>query len=83
MIATEYYMTRSDGVVLNRTYSDKNKMVVRNDGVEFSEAIDVDGIGYTYTESEKSIPTPGFPYDPDEATEADYQAALAELGAKL
>lgn len=82
-IVTEYYMTRSDGVVLNRTYSDRNKIIVRNDGVEFSEAIDIDGIGYTYTESEKSIPQPGFPYDPDEATEADYQEALRELGAKL
>ena len=83
MIVTEYYMTRSDGVVLNRTYSDSNKMIVRNDGVEFSEAIDVDGIGYTYTESEKSIPTPGFPYDPDDATEADYQAALTDMGVPL
>lgn len=55
MIKTEFYRTRSDGVNLYRTYSDINKMLVRNDGVEFSEAIDVEGCGYTYTESEKDI----------------------------
>lgn len=55
MIKTEYYATRTDGVVLNRTYSDCNKYLIRNDGIEFSEAVDVEGCPYTYTESERDI----------------------------
>lgn len=39
MIITEYYMTREDGVVLNRTYSDKGMMIER-DGIRYDEAID-------------------------------------------
>ena len=39
MIKTEYYKTRDDGVVLNRTYSDKGMMIER-DGVLYSEAVD-------------------------------------------
>lgn len=55
MIKTEFYRTRSDGVNLYRTYSDIGKILIRNDGIEYSEAIDVEGIGYTYTESDKDI----------------------------
>lgn len=51
MIVTEYYMTRSDGVVLNRTYSDSGCYVVR-DGISYSEAIDPADLGRTYTEGE-------------------------------
>lgn len=58
MVKTEYYRTRSDGVVLNRTYSDANKMLIRNDGVMYSEAIDVEGAPYTYTESDIDIEMP-------------------------
>jgi len=58
MVKTEYYRTRSDGVVLNRTYSDENRMLIRNDGVMYSEAIDVEGAPYTYTESEEFIELP-------------------------
>ena len=58
MLKTEYYRTRSDGVVLNRTYSDENRMLIRNDGVMYSEAIDVEGAPYTYTESEEFIELP-------------------------
>lgn len=50
MIVTEFYKTRSDGVNLYRTYSDEGEMLIRNDGAEFSEAIDVECSGYTYTE---------------------------------
>ena len=39
MIVTEHYKTRSDGVVLNRTYSDAGMMIER-DGELYSEAID-------------------------------------------
>ena len=39
MIIVEYYKTRKDGVVLNRTYSDASMMIER-DGVRYSEAVD-------------------------------------------
>jgi hypothetical protein len=59
-----------------RTYSDAGRYVVR-DGVAYSEACDPAELGRTYTEGEiiddGSMPT-------DEATIADYEAALAELG---
>lgn len=55
-IKKEFYRTRTDGVNLYRTYSDNGKMLVRNDGEEFSEAIDVEGAPYSYTESDKDIP---------------------------
>lgn len=38
-----------------RHYSDKIKKLVRNDGAVFYEAVDVEGIGYTYTESDEDI----------------------------
>lgn len=50
MVKTEFYMTRSDGVNLYRTYSDQGRMLIRNDGVEYGEAVDVENSGYTYTE---------------------------------
>lgn len=53
MIVTEYFMTRSDGVILNRTYSDAGKYVVQNEtGIAYSEAIDVENAPYTYSEGE-------------------------------
>ena len=55
MVKTEYFKTRNDGVKLFRTYSDNNKKLIRNDGVVYDEAVDVEGIGYTYTESEEDI----------------------------
>ena len=58
MVKTEYFETRSDGVVLNRTYSDIGKRLIRNDGVVYDEAIDVEGCGYSYTESEEDVPVP-------------------------
>lgn len=54
MIVTEYYMTREDGVVLNRTYSDLGMMIER-DGVRYSEAIDPAELGRTYTETDEPI----------------------------
>lgn len=51
-VITEFYMTRSDGVKLYHTYSDADKMLVRNDGIEYSEAIDIENSGFTYTENE-------------------------------
>lgn len=72
MIKTEYFRTREDGVVLNRTYSDTGMMIER-EGVLYSEAIDPADSGRTYTESTE-------PIEGEEATEADYLAALDKLG---
>lgn len=55
MVKTEFYMTRSDGVNLYRTCSDQGRMLVRNDGVEYSEAVDVENRGYTYTEGDYPV----------------------------
>lgn len=58
MIKTELYQTRSDGVKLYRTYSDTN-MLIRQDqiGAEYSEAVDIENSGYTYTETTTPIPS--------------------------
>lgn len=54
MIITEYYMTRSDGVILNRTYSDSGMMIER-DGVMYEEAIDPAELNRQYTETDEPI----------------------------
>ena len=56
MIQTEFYITRSDGVNLYRTYSDA-KMMIQKAGTEeiYAEAIDVENSGYTYTETDIPI----------------------------
>lgn len=53
-IITEYYATRSDGVVLNRTYSDQGMMIER-DGVRYSEAIDPAELNRQYTETDEPV----------------------------
>lgn len=53
-IVTEYYKTREDGVVLNRTYSDKG-MLIERDGVRYSEAIDPAEFGREYIETDEKI----------------------------
>jgi hypothetical protein len=50
-IITEYYMTREDGVVLNRTYSDLGFLIER-DGVRYSEAVDPATANRQYIETE-------------------------------
>lgn len=56
MIKTEYYTTRKDGVVLNRTYSDEGLYIVQNEtGIKYSEAVDVEGASYTYIETDELI----------------------------
>lgn len=74
-IITEYFRTREDGVVLNRTYSDQNMMIER-DGVRYSEAIDPAELNRQYTETDEPISGTVT----DEATETDYQNALREMG---
>ena len=58
MIITEYFTTREDGVRLFRTYSDQNKKLIRNDGVIYDDAVDVEDSGYTYIESDIEIEFP-------------------------
>lgn len=56
MIITEYFTTRADGVVLNRTYSDLGMMIER-DGISYCEAIDPAEMNRQYTETEEPIET--------------------------
>lgn len=54
MIVREEYRTRADGVKLYRTYSDAGKFIIQNEtGMEYTEAIDVEGAPYTYSEGDK------------------------------
>ena len=58
MIITEYFITRDDGVNLYRTYSDEGFFILQNEtGIEYYDAIDVEGAPYTYTETDKPIKT--------------------------
>ena len=64
MIVKEYFITREDGVILNRTYSDAGFFILQNEtGIEYSEAVDVEDAPYTYSETDKLIPV-----EEDEAT---------------
>lgn len=59
MVVREFYKTRRDGVNLYRTYSDEGKMLVQNEtGIEYAEAIDVDGAPFTYSETDKLVEEP-------------------------
>ena len=58
MIQREFYTQRKDSVKLYRTYSDAGMMIRQNEtGVEYADAIDVDGASYTYTETDEPIDT--------------------------
>ena len=78
MIQTEFYKTRDDGVNLYRTYSDAD-MMIRKDGTEalYTEAIDIEGSGYTYTEMDIPIE------DDREVTLDDAMEMLNELGVDI
>lgn len=59
MIQREFYTQRKDGVKLYRTYSDAEMMIRQNEtGVEYAEAIDIEGAEYSYTETETPIEKP-------------------------
>ena len=55
-IVYEYFRTRSDGVRLNRVYSDQDVMIrkVGTDEV-YEEAIDVENAPWTYEETDQAI----------------------------
>ena len=56
MVKTEYFRTRSDEVKLFRTYSDEGFMLIQNEtGIEYSEAIDVEDVPYTYSDTGNKI----------------------------
>lgn len=76
MIIKEFYKTRTDGVNLYRTYSDKG-LKIRKVGTDeiYDDAIDIENIPYTYEETDILID-----YESDEATETDYQSALRDMG---
>ena len=78
-IKTEFYRTREDGVNLYRTYSDEGFYIVQNEaGVEYGEAIDIEGTRYTYSESDKKIEIHASePTEPE--PEPDETATYAEL----
>ena len=71
MINQEYYQTRSDGVVLTRTYSDAGmKILQRETGILYDEAIDVEPLQYTYKETIIPIEEPEEPEEePEEEVE--------------
>ena len=57
MIVREFYMTRSDGVKLYKTYSNIESYIKQVEtGVIYSEAIDVENAPYTYIETYEKIP---------------------------
>ena len=53
-IVTEYFKTRADGVVLNRTFSDAGYMIER-DGIRYTEAVDPAELNRQYTETDEPI----------------------------
>lgn len=66
MIKTEFYATLEDGTVLIRTYSDSGHYIIQDEtGIEYSEAVDPEKMGRTYTESERIIE--GFEAVPEES----------------
>ena len=71
MIKTENVTIKGRAFV--RTYSDEGYMIER-DGMRYVDAVDPEAFGRTYTETDEPIE------DPDEATDADYQTALEEMG---
>ena len=64
MIKTEFFMKRSDNVILVKTYSTENKYIKQVEtGLEYDEAVDIgEKVGeeykatkYTYEETDKEI----------------------------
>lgn len=66
-----------NGVVYDYTYSDSDMMIERN-GEMYSEAVDPLDSDRTYSETDNPAETAN-----EEATEADYQNALREMGVEV
>ena len=70
MIKQEFYKVREDGVDLYRTYSDRHVYIRCNEtGNIYSEAVNVQNSGHTYTETN----------DPIETDEENYREAAEIL----
>ena len=70
MIIQEYFRTRSDGVVLTRTYSDEGMKIRQLEtDILYDEAIDVEPLRYTYEETDIPIEEPE--EDPEEEEEEE------------
>lgn len=56
MIIREFYMTRTDGANLYKTYSDKGVYIIKQGTDEkYDIAIDIENTNYTYEETEEII----------------------------
>lgn len=66
-----------NGITYDYTYSDLG-MKIERDGARYDEAVDPLNSGREYIETDEPIET-----DEAEATEADYQNALKEMGVQL
>lgn len=75
MIVMEFYKTRSDGVDLYRTYSDR-RMMIERDGVLYGEAIDPGDRGRLYVETETPIPAPEEPETEEENNEENNEVVI-------
>lgn len=66
-----------NGTTYAYTYSDAGLKIMR-DGVSYDEAVDPMGLNREYTETDEPVSTAT-----EEATEADYQNALREMGVEV
>ena len=56
-LVTEKFTRPGDGVTMNRTYSKYGKYIIQDGtGCKFIEAVDPEFLGFTYTESNETIP---------------------------
>jgi hypothetical protein len=59
MVVREFYDIRYDGVLLYRTYSDKNVMIKKAGTQEiYNEAIDIENAPYMYEETDILVEIP-------------------------
>jgi hypothetical protein len=59
MVVREFYDIRYDGVLLYRTYSDKNVMIKKTGTQEiYNEAIDIENAPYMYEETDILVEIP-------------------------
>ena len=57
-VITEYYRTREDGVVLNKTYSDRGMMIRGGfPEADYAESIDPAELNRVFTETDIPIPS--------------------------
>ena len=78
MIKTEFFLTRDDNVNLYKTYSDTNHLIQKVGTNEiYEEAVDVEGAGFTYIETDDLIPMPE-PTQEERNTALDIMMGQAE-----